>query len=89
MTEKRAAIFKPLGLEIVRRTDTSTGSTGTAPSPQPLEPPTTPREAPQGVHGKRIQCEKCDHCVALLIFADEARDQGGLEDYARLICQPR
>ena len=85
MTEKRAAIFRPLGLEIVRRMDTSTGGSGTGHSAQAVEPPTTPHEAPQGVHGKHIQCEKCDQFVALLIFADEARDQGGLEDYARLM----
>jgi hypothetical protein len=32
-----------------------------------------------------MQCERCDAGVALLIFADEATDHGGLEDYARLM----
>jgi len=32
-----------------------------------------------------MQCERCDEGVALLIFADEAMDHGGLEDYARLM----
>jgi hypothetical protein len=34
-----------------------------------------------------MQCERCDAGVALLIFADDATDHGGLEDYARLMYQ--
>ena len=32
-----------------------------------------------------MQCERCGANVALLIFADDAADRGGLEDYARLM----
>ncbi len=32
-----------------------------------------------------MQCEKCDAIVALLIFADDDADRGGLEDCARLM----
>ena len=32
-----------------------------------------------------MQCETCGANVALLIFADDAKDSGGLEDYARLM----
>jgi hypothetical protein len=32
-----------------------------------------------------MQCETCGASVALLIFADDAIDRGGLEDYARLM----
>ncbi|MBI1926535.1 hypothetical protein HYR99_20115 [Candidatus Poribacteria bacterium] len=32
-----------------------------------------------------MQCETCGASVALLIFADDATDRGGLEDYARLM----
>jgi hypothetical protein len=39
------------------------------------------------IESKLIQCKQCDAGVALLIFADEATDHGGLEDYARLMYQ--
>ena len=32
-----------------------------------------------------MQCQTCGAVVALLIFADEATDPSGLEDYARLM----
>ncbi|MEK7396096.1 MAG: hypothetical protein AAB116_04070 [Candidatus Poribacteria bacterium] len=34
-----------------------------------------------------MQCETCGAFVALLIFADNAIDSGGLEDHARLMYQ--
>ncbi|MBM3282953.1 hypothetical protein FJY90_01740 [Candidatus Gottesmanbacteria bacterium] len=79
MTEKRAAIFKPLSMSLARQFDIATGGTESVPllpgPPAPLK-----RAASQ-----LIQCEKCRANVALLIFADDATDRGGLEDYARLM----
>jgi hypothetical protein len=80
MTEQRAVIFKPLGLELASQLDRATGSTG-----KEVLPPTRPREPLQRVATKLMPCEICGAIVALLIFADEAKDRGGLEDYARLM----
>jgi len=81
MTEKRAAIFKPLSIEMTRQLDIATGGTGeekwAPPPPRPSEPLTR-------VPTKLMQCETCDAFVALLIFADDdSTDLGGLEDYVR------
>ena len=83
MTEKRAAIFKPLGMAISQGFDNALGGakdladTGDAPPP--------PWQPPKGVESKLMPCEKCDEFVAALIFAAEARNRGGLEDYARMM----
>ena len=82
MTEKRAAIFKPLGIELARRLDRATGGTG---EDRWVSPPPRPAESLQRVATKLMQCETCGAIVALLIFADDATDRGGLEDYARLM----
>ena len=82
MTSQRAAIFAPLSETLTRQLDIATGGTG-----QGREAPAPPRpsEPQHVVESKHIQCERCDALVALLIFADSATDQGGLEDYARLM----
>ncbi len=80
MTEKRAAIFKPLGMELASRLEKQLGSAGTV---QGLTPPSSPPPSHELVESKMMQCEQCDAGVALLIFADQATDHGGLEDYAR------
>lgn len=67
MTEKRAEIFKPLGMELARQLDKATGGSGEDSwvSPQPCPPESTKRVAT-----KLMQCETCGAPVALLIFAD-------------------
>ena len=80
MTEKRAAIFKPLGMELASRLEKQLGSASTADN---LTPPSPPPPSDELVESKMMQCEHCDAGVALLIFADQATDHGGLEDYAR------
>ena len=82
MTEKRAAIFKPLGIELTRQLDMATGGTGEEQSVSPLPGPSA---SPKRVATKLMQCERRGANVALLIFADDATDSGGLEDYARLM----
>lgn len=84
MTVQRRAIFEPLSLEMTRRLDMATGGTGDGPPVAPLPHPPNP---PQQVASKLMQCETCRANVALLIFADDATDRGGLEDYARLMHQ--
>ena len=83
MTEKRAAIFKPLGIEITRQLDMATGGTS---EEKRAPPPPRPPESLTRVPTKLMQCETCDAFVALLIFADDdSTDLGGLEDCARLM----
>ena len=83
MTAKRRAIFEPLGMELVRLLDIATGGTGERESVSPLpDPSPSPLNR---VATKLMQCERCDAIVALLIFADDDADQGGLEDCARLM----
>ena len=82
MTDKRAEIFKPLGTELARLLDIATGGTG---EDRWETPPPRPSEPLQRVATKLMQCETCDAFVALLIFADDATDRGGLKDCARLM----
>lgn len=82
MTGERAAIFKPLGIELTRLLDIATGGTGDG---EPLPLLSGPAAPPKRVATELVQCEKCGTNVALLIFADDATDRGGLEDYARLM----
>jgi len=86
MTEKRAAIFKPLGMELTRQMDRLTGGTGEEKGEEKsVSPPPHPAEPLKRIASQLIQCERCGANVALLIFADDATDRGGLEDYARLM----
>ena len=82
MTEKRATIFKPLGLELARQFDRVTGGTG---NETWVDPPPRPPEPQERITSKLTQCEACGDSVALLIFAEQATDPGSLEDYARLM----
>ena len=84
MTEKRAAIFKPLGMELAQKFDKAIGGEGKGKGPW-VDPPLRPTDPQKGVASKLMQCETCGAGVALLIFADHATDLGGLEDYARLM----
>jgi len=79
MTAKRAEVFKPLGPDLAKRLESQTGTvpeSNAAPSPQP--PP-----AREAVESRVIPCDRCGTVVAMLIFAPEATDLGGFEDYAR------
>ena len=81
MTEKRAAIFKPLSLEITGKAQMVTGG---PPRNRVLEEPVSPSTLHR-IATKHMTCEKCDADVAFLIFADDARSVGELEDYARMM----
>ena len=82
MTDKRGAIFKPIGLEIVRQMDRAMGIEQQR-EIQWVEPPPRPSEPEKGIASTLMVCEKCRTKVALLIYADDASDKSGLEDYAR------
>ena len=75
-------MLEPVTTELVQRLEAQTATVlGTAWGTPPPSPP-PPRRL---IESKLMQCERCDAGVALLIFADEATDHGGLEDYARLM----
>lgn len=84
MTEKRGAIFKPIGLELVRQMDRAMGSAERQEPPW-VEPPPRSPEPKQGIASTLMQCATCRANVALLIYADDAIDTSGLEDYARMM----
>ena len=81
MTEKRAAIFKPLSLEITEKAQMVTGG---PPRNRVLEEPVSPTTLHR-IATKHMQCKMCDAHVAFLIFTDGARSVGELEDYARMM----
>ena len=82
LTARRRAVLEPVTTELVRRLETQTSTVQGVPwGTPPPSPPTHGRL----IESKLMQCERCDAGVALLIFADEATDHGGLEDYARLM----
>jgi hypothetical protein len=79
-TAERAAIFKPLGMEVARWMEAVTGPAADAvPASKPRRPP----EPQEVVESKLIPCERCGRMVAMLIFAPQATDAGRFEDYAR------
>ena len=80
MTAQRAAIFKPLGLELSRQMEAALGTT---PEEVAVDPPLRFPEAKEVIESKIIPCERCSAVVAMLIFAPKATDPGRFEDYAR------
>jgi hypothetical protein len=80
MTAKRAAIFQPLGIELAQRMEAMTGP---APAGFPVTPPPRPPAPKEMIESRLIPCERCGIMLAMLIFAPEATDAGGFEDYAR------
>jgi hypothetical protein len=80
MTAERAAIFRPLGMDLARRIE---AATGVAPGNLPLDPPPRPPEEKELIESRLIPCPRCGALVAMLIFAPLATDPGRFEDYAR------
>jgi len=82
MTAKRRKVLEPVTTALVQRLEAQTATVLGTPWGAPPPSPPPPRRL---IESKLMQCERCDAGVALLIFADEATDPGGLEDYARLM----
>jgi len=81
MTAQRFAVLQPLTTALIQRLEAQPGPPVTAPHRPPPPRPAGPDG--EWVESKLVQCERCTAGVALLIFAVQATDQGGLEDYAR------
>ncbi len=80
MTAERTAIFQPLGMELAQRMEAITGP---EPAGSPVTPPRRTPEPKELIESRLIPCECCGIMLAMLIFAPEATDASGFEDYAR------
>ena len=74
MTTQRAAIFKPLGLQLTRQTEAVMGRTPE--DAGSVDIPPRPPETKEMIESKLIPCERCGTVVAMLIFAPNATDPG-------------
>jgi hypothetical protein len=81
-TARRRKVLEPVTTALMRQLEAQTATVLGPPWGTPPPSPSPPRRL---IESKLMQCERCDAGVALLIFADEATDHGGLEDYARLM----
>ncbi len=79
-TAECTAIFQPLGMELARQMEAMAGQ---AADSLPVNLPPRPPEPKELVESRLIPCEHCGAMVAMLIFAPQATDAGGFEDYAR------
>ncbi len=79
-TAERAAIFQPLGRELARQLEALPGSIA---NPLSVNLPPRPPEPKEVIESRLIPCEHCGTMVTMLIFAPQATDVGGFEDYAR------
>ena len=82
LTARRRKVLEPVTTALVQRLEAQTATVPGTPWGMPPISSPAPRRL---IESKLMQCEQCDAGVALLIFADEATDRGGLEDYARLM----
>ena len=85
MTKERRKVFQPLEIEIIRQMDLATGGNGNIEDPHWVDPPKPTPPMQEKILTKLMQCETCQANVALLIFADDAQDSGGLEDSVRVM----
>jgi hypothetical protein len=83
-TARRRKMLEPVTTALVQRLEAQTATVVGTPWGTPPSRPAPPKRM---IESKRMQCERCDAGVALLIFADDVTDHGGLEDYARLMYQ--
>lgn len=89
MRPEREAVFGSLVRDLAatfQRAVAAGGSTAAPPAgPPPLRPPQAAAPPQRRIASKLFGCERCGAAVALLVFADDATDHGGLEDVARLM----
>ena len=85
MTSQRAAIFEPIGRELSNLLEQAVGESSPPATSTDAHVPKLPPKSIKQIASKLIPCPKCGRPAALLIFADDASKQGGLEDYARLM----
>lgn len=81
MTRRRQEILEPITLELTRMLTGRFGSAG------PLRrhdlPNNTPTDGGEYIRSELVHCERCNAGAALIVHADNATDEAGIEDYAR------
>jgi hypothetical protein len=82
MTKTRAEIFLPISEKLTAAIEASVSAKGRPSIGPPLQVKTPPAPM-ERIPSTQIPCERCGKVAAHLIFADYARDVGGLEDCAR------
>ncbi len=80
MTARRREIFEPIGMALANQMESVAGAGTENPGPTPM-----PKQDKTLVESQILQCERCDACVAMLIFADKAWSPDRLEDYAQMM----
>ena len=76
MTTQRAAIFKPLGLQLTRQTEAVMGRISEKVGPFDLPP--RPPETKEVIESKLIPCERCGTLVAILIAQTDTVEVPGI-----------
>lgn len=82
MTKTRSELFLPISEKLTAVLEAATSAKGRPPigTPTQVKTPPAPMER---IPSTQIPCERCGKVAAHLIFADYAREIGGLEDCAR------
>jgi len=70
MTENRAQVFKPLGVELAKGIESLAGTVPASEAASPLSRPVEPREV---IESRLILCDRCGTPVALLVFTPQGR----------------
>ena len=83
MTAQRTAIFEPIGRELSNLLEQAVGGSSPPATSTDVHAPKPPLKSIKQIASKLIPCPRGGRPAALLIFADDASEQGGLEDYAR------
>lgn len=89
MTATRRDLFLPLSEQLTAALEAGLRATGrmNQPSVQTSTRATTVSQSPpltqERIASKLIPCPRCNKPAAMLIFADYAKEEGELEDYAR------
>ena len=87
MRAEREAVFGPLVRRLSATFLEAVAARGDAIPPASPRPPShrTARPPQRRIRSELFGCDRCGAPVALLVFADDAMDLGGLEDVARLM----
>ena len=82
MTKTRSELFLPISEKLTAALEAATSAKGRPPASPPTQVKTPPAPM-ERIPSTQIPCERCGKVAAHLIFADDAREVGGLEDCAR------
>jgi len=84
MTDRRKAIFMPIGNQLIKSLEDAMIARG-RPEAESINPPPPIPAQTKEIATKMFNCEKCGANVGLLIFAEPGDNDGVLEDAARIM----